>query len=100
MIDGAGRNHFVTLMIFMNYSCILEKRYLTYKSTYFRGGGGGGEYCNICYIGTCICHCQGYGFQAAYSRIGYINQRVWVPTLRLKLGIIFQDTDNCLKILD
>ena len=24
MIDGAGRNHFVTLMIFMNYSCILE----------------------------------------------------------------------------
>ena len=23
MIDGAGTNHFVTLMIFMNYSCIL-----------------------------------------------------------------------------
>ena len=28
------------------------------------GGGGGG--------------CEGYGFQADYSRIGYINQSVWV----------------------
>ena len=27
MIDGAGTNHFVTLMIFMNYSCILENSY-------------------------------------------------------------------------
>ena len=80
MIDGASTNHFVTPMIFMNYSCILENRDVTYKSTYFpwgRGGGGGG-YCNICCIGTCICHCGGYGFQAAYSRIGYINQRVCV----------------------
>ena len=24
MIDGAGTNHFVTLMMFMNYSCILK----------------------------------------------------------------------------
>ena len=22
--------------------------------------------------------CEGYGFQAVYSRIGYINQSVWV----------------------
>ena len=28
------------------------------------------------YIGTC--RCEGYGLQAVYSRIGYINQRVWV----------------------
>ena len=35
MIDVAGTNHFVTLMIFMSYSCILENRYVTYKSTYF-----------------------------------------------------------------
>ena len=28
------------------------------------------------YIGTC--RCEGYGFQAVYSRIGYINQSVWV----------------------
>ena len=77
MIGGAGTNHFVTLMIFMNYSCILENRYLTYKSTYFPRPGGGGV-CNICYIGTYICYCEGYGFQVAYSRIGYINERVWV----------------------
>ena len=28
------------------------------------------------YIG--MCHCEGYGFQAVYSRIGYINQTVWL----------------------
>ena len=28
------------------------------------------------YIG--MCRCEGYGFQAVYSRIGYINQNVWV----------------------
>ena len=28
------------------------------------------------YIG--MCHCEGYGFQAVYSGIGCINQRVWV----------------------
>ena len=25
-----------------------------------------------------MCCCEGYGFQAVYSSIGYINQRVWV----------------------
>ena len=25
-----------------------------------------------------ICSCEGYGFQAVYSGIGYINQRGWV----------------------
>ena len=35
-------------------------------------------------VGTAIyghigmCHCEGYGFQAVYSSIGYINQSVWV----------------------
>ena len=28
------------------------------------------------YIG--MCRCEGYGFQAVYSRIGYINQSIWV----------------------
>ena len=28
------------------------------------------------YIG--MCYCEGYGFQAVYSRIGYINQNIWV----------------------
>ena len=25
-----------------------------------------------------MCRCEGYGFQAVSSRIGYINQNVWV----------------------
>ena len=41
-----------------------------------RGGGGGGVLPYMGYIG--MCRCEGYGFQAVYSRIGYINQRVWV----------------------
>ena len=28
------------------------------------------------YIG--MCRCEGYGFHAVYTGIGYINQRVWV----------------------
>ena len=28
------------------------------------------------YIG--MCRCEGYGFHAVYSRIGYINQSIWV----------------------
>ena len=28
------------------------------------------------YIG--MCRCEGYGFQAVYSRIGYVNQSIWV----------------------
>ena len=40
-----------------------------------RGGGGGGlPYMG--YIG--MCRCKGYGILAAYSKIGYINQSVWV----------------------
>ena len=37
---------------------------------------GGGALPYIGYIG--MCRCEGYGFQAVYSRIGYINQSVWV----------------------
>ena len=36
--------------------------------------GGGGAYMG--YIGMCCC--EGHGFQAVYSRIGYINRSVWV----------------------
>ena len=38
--------------------------------------GGGGVLPYMGYIG--MCRCEGYGFQAVYSRIGYINQSVWV----------------------
>ena len=37
---------------------------------------GGGVLPYMGYIGMCCC--EGYGFQAVYSRIGYINQSVWV----------------------
>ena len=38
----------------------------------FRGKGGGGVLPYMGYIG--MCRCEGYGFQAIYSSIGYINQ--------------------------
>ena len=38
--------------------------------------GGGGVLSYMGYIG--MCRCEGYGFQAVYSRIGYVNQSVWV----------------------
>ena len=40
------------------------------------GGGGGGVLTYMGHIG--MCRCEGYGFQAVYSSIGYINQSVWV----------------------
>ena len=39
-------------------------------------GGGGGVLPYMGYGGMCCC--EGYGFQAVYSSIGYINQSVWV----------------------
>ena len=48
------------------------------------GEGGRGEYCHT-YIQSCFLfglyrydRCEGYGFQAVYSGIGYINHRVSV----------------------
>ena len=47
-----------------------------YPDTSVRGlKPGGGRYCHIWVLWVCA---AGYGFQAVYSRIGYINQRVWV----------------------
>ena len=37
---------------------------------------GGGVLPYMGHIG--MCRCEGYGFQAVYSSIGYINQTVWV----------------------
>ena len=37
---------------------------------------GGGVLPYMGYIGMCCC--EWYGFQAVYSRIGYINQSIWV----------------------
>ena len=41
MTHGAGTNHFVTLMIFMNYSCIL-KIGTSHTKVHISPGGGGG----------------------------------------------------------
>ena len=40
------------------------------------GWGGGGVLPYMGYIAMCCS--EGYGFQAVYSRIGYINQKIWV----------------------
>ena len=48
--------------------CTLQERQVGARPS----GGEGLAY--VGYIGTCCC--EGYGFQAVYSRIGYINQRV------------------------
>ena len=37
---------------------------------------GGGVLPYMGHVG--MCRCEGYGFQAVYSSIGYINQSVWV----------------------
>ena len=42
-----------------------------------------------------MCRCEGYGFQAVYSSIGYINQSVWVSN-RLSF---FTKLTSWLKIL-
>jgi len=46
-----------------------------YKGVLMVSGPGGAQL-YMGYIG--MCRCEGYGFQAVYSRIGYINQSVWV----------------------
>ena len=37
------------------------------------GVGGGGVLAYMGYVG--MCRCEGYGFEAVYSGVGYINQR-------------------------
>ena len=49
----------------------------------------------LLYMGyTGVCGCEGYGFKAVSSGIGYINQRVWPGS---GIGMIFQDTDQLVK---
>ena len=42
------------------------------------GGGGGGVYYHIWPATLGMSRCERYGFQAVYSEIGHINQRVSV----------------------
>ena len=60
------------------------------------------KYCHIRAIQ--VCRYEGYGFQAVYSGIGYINQRVWVQNRVsfsrklinwLKILVQTRETGNC-----
>ena len=55
---------------------VAKKGRITKNLSWALGGGipGGGVLPYMGYMG--MCHCEGYGFQAVYSRIGYINQSV------------------------
>ena len=54
---------------------------------------GGGVLPYMGYRG--MCRCKGYGFQAVYARIGYINQSIWV----LNRVSFFRKLISWLKIL-
>ena len=57
---------------------VAKKGRITKNLSWALGGGaypkGGGVLPYMGYMG--MCRCEGYGFQAVYSRIGYINQSV------------------------
>ena len=55
----------------MNHLTLIDAILYTY--TVVRPGG---VLPYVVHIG--MCHCEGYGFQAVYSSIGYINRSVWV----------------------
>ena len=48
--------------------------YLLLIDTELRGPGVGGVLSYMGYIG--MCRCERYGFQAVYSRIGYISYKI------------------------
>ena len=53
----------------------ITKRFLQYIKAKRKAQGGG----VLPYMGHIgMRRCEGYGFQAVYSSIGYINQSVWV----------------------
>ena len=63
---------------FVNLQCFTEiisrelKRIPRHKDCSPGGGEGGGG------VLPYMCRCEGYDFQAVYTGIRYINQRVWV----------------------
>ena len=68
--------------MFIFFVCLLEepltfhKDLKTEKKSEISLSRGGGALPYMGHIG--MCRCDGYGFQAVYSSIGYINQSVWV----------------------
>ena len=62
---------FPRLKVGVTRKCSVGGRYICSTNP-----GGGGVLPYMGYMG--MCRCEGYGFQAVYSRTGYINQSVWV----------------------
>ena len=57
-------------------SIIISVTNKLHRTRYQPGGGGGGVLPHMGYIG--MCRGEGYGFQAVYARVEYVNQSVWV----------------------
>ena len=78
----------------LNPRTCFGRLYMLQLQYWSSSGGRGGGYCHLWPI-IGICHSEGYGFQAVYSGIGYVNQRVWVQN-----RILFCTKPiNCLKII-
>ena len=67
---------FVKACLFNKAGLSMVFQFPSYRISPGGGGGGGGVLQYMGYIS--MCRCEGYGFQAVYSRIGYINQNIWV----------------------
>ena len=90
MIDSAGTNNFVTLMIFMNYSCILKIGISHTKVHISPRGGGRVLPFMLRYMYVPLC------------RVWFSSSLLWDRVyksegLGLESGIIFQDTDQLFK---
>ena len=73
LVEGAGQILCSPFVQHLALSCRLWKGG---QGVIYGQSPGGGVLPYMGYIG--MCRCEGYGFQAVYSRIGYINQSVWV----------------------
>ena len=64
---------------FRNIRALRVLYYATFSSTIYLSQNAVEVRGVLPYMGFIgMCHCEGYGFEAVYSGIGYINQRVWV----------------------
>ena len=57
---------------------------------FWKKSSGGGVLPYMGHIG--MCRCEGYGFQAVYSSLGYINQSVGS-----RIGYHFPETDQLVE---
>ena len=70
-------NYFTKVVFSLQIPCVcLKWRNFKWNAKLVMSPGGGGVLPYMGYIG--MCRCEGYGFQAVYSRIGYVNKSVWV----------------------